>query len=148
VGQEAGLGDRSITGPRALALGALAAALHGVADLVCWPSPLLRPTYLRLEDGPEVFATLSPVGVSVAASAVSGAIAALSVSVVEPSPRRRALTLGAVLAAFWAFSACLTWAVWLRTPAPLVASSVLVGSLRGLVIGWVLARLCPKEVAS
>jgi hypothetical protein len=147
-GQETKLPERSISGGRALALGAVAAALHGAADLATYGSALLRPAYLRLEDAPDVFSTLSPVGVSIAASAVSGAIAALSVSIVEPTPRRRAVALGVVLAAFWTFSAFLTWLVWLETPAALALASLLLGAPRGLLIGWALARLCPEPAAS
>jgi hypothetical protein len=135
--------DPSIPAPRVLALGAVAALLHGVFDLLTWPSVWTRPPYLRLEDMPEVFSTLSATGVSIAASAVSGVIAALAVFAVEPARDRRVVTLGLVLAAFWLFSALLTHVVWLRTSSTLLLTSLPLALPRGLAIGWVATRLLP-----
>jgi hypothetical protein len=135
--------DRPISGARALALGALAALLHAGFDLATWGSAWTRPPYLRLEDMPEVFSSLSPVGVSIAASAVSGVIAALAILAVEPQRDRRAVPLGLALAAFWLLSGVLTHAVWLRTSPAQAATSLLLGLPRGLAIGWAAARLAP-----
>jgi hypothetical protein len=143
--QENPVADRSISGARALALGALAALLHGGFDLLTWPSTWTRPPYLRLEDMPEVFSSLSPAGVSIAASAVSGFIAALAILAVEPERNRRVVALGLVLAAFWLFSALLTHAVWLRTSWTYALTSLPLALPRGLAIGWVAARLAPAQ---
>jgi hypothetical protein len=132
-----------ISGARAAALGALAALLHGAFDLVTWPSRWTRAPYLRLEDMPEVFSSLSPVGVSIAASAVSGVIAMLAILAVEPRRDRRAVALGLALAAFWLLSGLLTHAVWLRTSWAEAATSLALGLPRGLAIGGVAARLAP-----
>jgi hypothetical protein len=121
--------------------------LHGAFDLATWPSVWTRPSYLRVEDMPELFETLSPVGISVAASAVSGVIAALAIMAVEPARDRRVWTLGAVLTAFWFLSALLTHLVWLRTPWTLALTSLPLALPRGLGIGWVTARLLPAAGA-
>jgi hypothetical protein len=141
--EEALLPEAPISGGRSIALGALAAAVHGLFDAVTWPSPLTRPPYLRLEDMPEVFAMLSPLGVGIATSAVSGIIAALAIVAVEPARGRRTWTLGLVLAAFWLFSALLTQAVWLRTSWALAATSLPFALPRGLLIAWLVGRLAP-----
>jgi hypothetical protein len=132
-------------GGRALLLGIAAAVLHGACDLATFPSRWTRPPYLRIEDAPEMFHTLSPVGVSVAASAVSGVIAALAVLAVEPAPGRRARTLGIVLAAFWLCSAVLFQAVWLSTGWRYGLTSLPLALPRGLVIGWAIAALSPRR---
>ena len=137
--------DRSIPAGRAFALGTLAAVLHGLFDLLTWPYPLTRPPYLRLEDMPQAFSSLSPAGVSLAASAVSGVIAALAIVAVEPARNRRVVTLGLVLAAFWLFSALLTHAVWLRTSWTLALTSLPLAVPRGLAIGWIASRLLPAR---
>jgi hypothetical protein len=141
------LPEGPITGGRALALGLLAGAVHGLFDAATWPSPLTRPPYLRLEDMPEVFSMLSPLGVGIATSAVSGIIAGLAIVAVEPARGRRVWTLGLVLAAFWLFSALLTQAVWLRTSWALAATSLPFALPRGLVIAWLVQRLSPAADA-
>ena len=148
AGQENPVVDRSISGARAAALGALAALVHGAFDLVTYPSAWTRAPYLRIEDMPELFSTLTPAGVSIAASGVSGVIAALAIVAVEPGRDRRAVTLGVVLALFWLFSALLTHVVWLKTSWALALTSLPLGVPRGLAIGWLTARLVPAPSAA
>ena len=128
---------------RVLALGAVAALVHAAFDLVTWPSSWTRAPYLRLEDMHEAFGALSPVGVSIAASAVSGIIAALALVAFEPAGRR-ARALGLALAAFWIFSALLTHAVWLSTPWSRALVALPLGIPRGLTVGWLLARFAAE----
>ena len=129
---------------RVLALGAVAALVHAAFDLVTWPSSWTRAPYLRLEDMHEAFGALSPVGVSIAASVVSGIIAALALAAFEPAPGRRARTFGLALAAFWIFSALLTHAVWLSTPWSRALVALPLGIPRGLTVGWLLARFAAE----
>jgi hypothetical protein len=119
----------------------IAALVHAAFDLVTWPSAWTRAPYLRLEDMHEAFGALSPVGVSIAASAVSGIIAALALVAFEPASGRRARALGLALAAFWIFSALLTHAVWLSTPWSRALVALPLGIPRGLAVGWLLAQL-------
>jgi hypothetical protein len=139
--------DPSPTGKRILALCALAMLVHAGFDLVTWPSAWTRAPYLRVEDMNEAFAGLSPVGISIAASAVSGVIAGLALVAFEPARGRRARSLGLALAAFWIFSALLTHAVWLSTPWTYALVALPLGVPRGLAVGWLLARLAPAAPA-
>jgi hypothetical protein len=139
--------DNPTTGGRVAGPAALAAVLHGLFDLVTWYSRWTRPPYLRLEDMPEMFSMLSPLGVSIATSAVSGVIAGLAIAGIEPAPGRRATSLGLVLAGFWFFSAVLVHAVWLRTSWTLAATSLPLALPRGLAIGWAAARLAAPRPA-
>jgi hypothetical protein len=71
---------------------------------------------------------------------VSGLIAAMMVSALDP-PRRRLGTIAALVTGFWIFSALLTRAVWLATPWPVTLAAVACGVPRGLAVGWAAARL-------
>jgi hypothetical protein len=137
-----------MTGGRAALVGLVATLLHGGFDLLTWPSRLMRPPYLRLEDMPEVFAMLSPLGISIATSCVSGIIATLAAVAIEPGPRRRTLTLGLVLSAFWLLSALLMQAVWLSTSWSLAATSLPLALPRGLLVAWIASRLTPAAPAA
>lgn len=139
--------DPSPNGKRVLALGALAVLVHAAFDLVTYPSAWTRAPYLRVEDMNEAFGALSPVAISIAASAVSGVIAVLALVAFEPAPGRRARSLGVTLAAFWIFSALLTHAVWLSTPWTYALVALPLGIPRGLAVGWILARLAPAASA-
>jgi hypothetical protein len=136
-----------LSGRRVAALSVLAAALHGAFDAVTYRLPWAAPPYLRLADAPEMFEMLSPVAVSVAASCVSGIIAAIAVVAVEPGRGRRSLALGAVIAGFWLLSAVLMRLTWLSTPWPVALVGIACGVPRGLVIGAVLSRLARGEVS-
>jgi hypothetical protein len=133
------------TPARVAALGGLAALLHGTFDAALYPLRWARPPYLRLEDMPEAFRQLplvsAPVAVGVAASAVGGLLAVISLLSVEPAaPARRRLLVGLVTG-FWAFSALLGWFTWQETPFTSVALALLLGLPRGLAIGLALERL-------
>ena len=130
---------------RVAVLGAVAALLHGAFDAVLVRVPAAAPPYLRLQDGPDIFQTLSPLSVSIAASCVSGVIAAIAVVALEPARRNGPLLLGTVLAAFWVLSAVLTRAVWLTTPWPVAGVGIACGIPRGLVVGWCLDRLSGRR---
>jgi len=131
----------SLSGRRVAALSLVAAALHGVFDAITYRLPWAAPPYLRLQDAPEAFELLSPLSVSVAASCVSGVIAAIAIVAVEPGRGRRALSLGAVLTGFWLLSAVLMRLTWLSTPWSVASVGILCGIPRGFAIGAVLARL-------
>ena len=133
---------RPLSGARLAVLGLVAAALHAAFDAASSRFGPTTPPYLRLEDWPEAFRLLSPFAVSLTASCVSGVIAVIAVVVAAPA-RRRGLVLGALVAGFWIFSASLTRLVWLATPWPSALVGIALGVPRGLVIGWVLARLAP-----
>ena len=131
----------TLSGRRVAALGALSAALHAAFDGACTLAGA-TPPYLRLDDAPEVFRFMSPVAVSISTSIVSGVIAGIAVVVVaEAGRRRRPLALGAVVGAFWMFSAALSRVVWFDTPLLPSIVSIACGVPRGLAIGWTLARL-------
>jgi hypothetical protein len=115
--------------------------IHAACDLLSYPSPWTRPPYLRVEDMDEAFASLSPVGISAAASSVSGIIAALFAVAFEAVSGRRTRTLALTLAAFWAFSAVLTYAVWLSTPWPRALVSLALALPRGAAVAWALSRI-------
>ena len=129
-----------ITGAGFFRIGVVAAALHGAFDAVTYAVPAMVPPYLRLWDAPEVFQTLSPIGISVAVSCVSGVIAVISTAAVEPR-HRRAATLAMMITGFWLFSAILLRAVWLSTPWGTIALSLVMGVPRGAAVGWAAARL-------
>jgi hypothetical protein len=129
-----------LSGRRVAALACAAALVHGLFDALTLHLPYLAPPYLRLEDGPEAFQTLSPLTVSIAASCVSGLIAVIALVAFETVRRRRALVLGGVAAGFWIFSAGLLRAVWLTTPWGIALLGIAAGIPRGLAVGWVLAR--------
>lgn len=138
---EATLNEPRPLGRARLALaGAVAAVLHAAFDAASVTFPPATPPYLRLADMPDVFQSLSPVAVSVAASCVSGVIAVIAL-VATAAARRRRLALSATVTAFWVLSAVLTRLVWLDTPWPVAAVGILAGVPRGVVIGAVLAAL-------
>jgi hypothetical protein len=94
---------------------------------------------------PEGFAGfLSPVGISIAVSIVSGIIAALAIVAVEPARGERVRTLAVVLGAFWCFSALLTQVTWLSTPWSYAVTSVPLGFVRGAAIAAVASLLLPR----
>jgi hypothetical protein len=135
----------TLSGRRVASLGALSAVLHAAFDAACTLVGA-TPPYLRLDDAPEVFRFMSPVAVSTATSIVSGVIAAIAVVVVaEAGHRRRPLVLGAVVGAFWMFSAALSRVVWFDTPLLPSIAAIACGVPRGLAIGWALARLTPQR---
>ncbi len=137
----------ALSGRRVAAVAAVAAALHGAFDAVCYRVRPLAPPYLRLWDAPEEFQMLSPAAVSVAASCVSGVIAVIAVGAVLPR-QRRPLVLGAIITAFWLFSAILLRLVWLATPWGTTLLALLAGVPRGLAVGWVVARLSAPRVSA
>jgi hypothetical protein len=132
---------------RLAALALAAAALHGGLDALCSAASLTTPPYLRLGDAPEVFRLVSPVAVSVAASAVSGIIAAIAVSLVGAARARRR-TLGAALAGFWLFSAVLLRLTWLDTPLLPTMVGLACGIPRGFAVAWALSALCRGGVSA
>ncbi len=136
----------TLSGRRIAALGVLAAAIHGAFDALSYCVHAIAPPYLRLWDGPEEFQMLSPVAVSIAASCVSGVIAVIAFGAVVPR-QRRPLVLGAVVSAFWIFSAALLRAVWLATPWGITALALLAGIPRGLAVGWMLARVAGPSIS-
>ena len=135
---------RPLSRARLAVLGVVAAALHAAFDAASSRFGPTTPPYLRLEDWPEAFQLVSPLAVSLTASCVSGVIAVIAAVVAAPA-RRRALTLGALVAGFWIFSAALTRLVWLATPWPAAFVGIALGLPRGLVIGWALARFSPPR---
>lgn len=126
-------------------VGIVAALLHGAFDAICYRVPLLVPPYLRLDDAPEEFRMLSPLGVSIAVSCVSGLIAIISVAALLPTQRRPAV-LGGMITGFWLFSAVLLRIVWLTTPWGAIVVALLPGFVRGAVIGWLAAVLMAHRV--
>jgi hypothetical protein len=128
---------------RVAAIAFVAAALHGALDATFSATSLTTPPYLRLGDAPDVFRLVSPVAVSLAASVVSGIIAAIATSILGARPERRVALLGAVLAAFWMFSAALTRLAWLDTPLWPSVVGVLCGIPRGLAVAWGVSKLVP-----
>ncbi len=130
---------------RLAALAVLAAALHLAFDAIGAALPWTSPPYLLLAWAPEPFRVLSPVAVSIAASAVDGAIAAIALAALEPSRGRslgrQAILLAAVLWAFWLLSGGLLAAVWLAAPAGLVVASLAAGIPRCAAVAFALAAL-------
>jgi hypothetical protein len=126
-------------------VGIVAALLHGAFDALCSQVPLLVPPYLRLDDAPEEFQMLSPLGISIAVSCVSGVIAVISVAAVLP-PQRRPAVLGGMITGFWLFSAVLLRIVWLTTPWSAIVVALLPGFVRGAMIGWFAAALMAHRV--
>jgi len=130
---------------RTLIPAAAAAAAHLAFDAAASLVPWLRPPYLRFEDLPEVFRELpfvsAPVAVSLAASAVGGILAAISLLAVEPSEPRRLRLVTMLVTGLWLFSALLSWLTWLSTPLAAVLPGILAGIPRGLTVGWLLWRL-------
>jgi hypothetical protein len=136
------------SGARLAALGATAALLHAAFDALSTGAGV-APPYLRLDDAPEVFRLVSPVAVSVAASAIGGIIAAICLVVVAAAARGvRALPLGAAIAAFWIFSAVLARLAWFTTPPGASIAAIACGVPRGLAIGWALASLARRAPAA
>lgn len=129
---------------RVAALGAGAAALHLACDAACSALPWARPPYLRMEDLPEVFRQLplvsAPVAVSLAASLVSGLLAVIALSAVEPGAPRRRRQLTGIVTGFWLLTAVLTWLVWLSTPFFRALPGMALGIPRGLAVGWLIWR--------
>lgn len=129
---------------RTAALAAGAALLHLGFDIACSAVSWARPPYLRTEDLPEVFRELpfvsAPVAVSLAASAVSGILAAIALAAVEPGAPRRRRQLVGIVTGFWLFTALLTWLVWLSTPFVRALPGIALGLPRGLAVGWLLWR--------
>jgi hypothetical protein len=137
----------SLSRSRLAALALAAAALHGGLDALCSAAALTTPPYLRLGDAPEVFRLVSPLAVSIAASAVSGMIAAIAVSIVgEARARRR--TLGAALTAFWLFSAVLLRLTWLDTPLLPTLVGLACGIPRGFAVAWAVSALARAGVSA
>ncbi|MFL5300493.1 MAG: hypothetical protein ACJ79R_09140 [Anaeromyxobacteraceae bacterium] len=132
---------------RLAALALAAAALHGGLDALCSAAALTTPPYLRLGDAPEVFQLVSPLAVSIAASAVSGIIAAIAVSIVGAARARRR-ALGAALAGFWLFSAVLLRLTWLDTPLLPTIVGLACGIPRGFAVGWALSALSGARVSA
>jgi hypothetical protein len=137
----------SLSRPRLAALALAAAALHGALDAVCSAAALTTPPYLRLGDAPEVFRLVSPLAVSIAASAVSGMIAAIAVSIVG-AVRARRRTLGAALAAAWLFSAVLLRLTWLDTPLLPTLVGFACGIPRGFAVAWAVSALARVNAAT
>jgi hypothetical protein len=137
---------------RTASLGALAALVHLSLDALLSPFPWARPPWLRLEDMPEAFRELpfvpAAAAVSVAAAAVGGLIAALSLLAVEPGAPHRGRMLAGLVTGLWLFSALLTWLTWLQTPFLVALPGILLGIPRGLAVGWLLWRLSPRPAAS
>lgn len=133
-----------LSGARLAVLFLVAAVLHAACDAASARFGATTPPYLKIEDWPEAFQLISPVAVSLAASCVSGVIAVIALVAAAPA-RRPALTIGALIAGFWIFSAALTRLVWLSTPWPTALLGIALGVPRGLAIGWVLARLTPRS---
>ncbi len=132
---------------RAAAIVLTAAALHAAFDAVTYRLPWTAPPYLRLQDAPEAFRTLSPVAVSLPTSIVGGVIALIAVAALEPR-HRRAATLGAVITGFWLLSAALMRVVWLSTPWSVTLVALLAGVPRGFAIGWCVGRIAGRAGVS
>jgi len=137
----------TLTPRRLLGLAALAVLLHGLFDLLASQLPQTTPSYLRLQDGPEIFRMLSPVAVSVAASCVSGAIAGIALLAVEPRAGGLARGLILFVTGFWLVSALLFQLVWLSSSWGSALLGLAAGLPRGAVVGYCLARLSGLEVA-
>lgn len=120
-----------------------ATLLHGGFDAITSWIPGLAPPYLRLRDAPEEFQLLSPIGVSVAVSCVSGLIAVISVAALLQAQRRPAV-LAAMITGFWLFSAILLRVVWLSTPWSATVIALVPGFVRGVVVGWYAAFVAQR----
>ncbi|ACG72674.1 conserved hypothetical protein [Anaeromyxobacter sp. K] len=129
-----------------LALAALAGAVHLACDAAAAQVHAIAPPYLLLDHAAELFRDLLAldrtailVTVSVAASAVNGAIAALMAVALEDAPRRRR-ALAWVLTAFWVLSGGLLILVYLSPPWGVALGSLAAGVPRAWAVAWVLDR--------
>ncbi len=133
------------TASRAVLLAFVAAVLHLACDLAATLLPVATPPYLLLAFAPEAFQALSPLAVSIAASAVNGIIAAIALAAIEPAaartPGRQVAVLGAVLFAFWLLSGILTAVVWLTGAGWRLIGALGFGAPRALAVATVLVWL-------
>jgi hypothetical protein len=123
---------------------ALAGLAHLAADFLASRAVATTPPYLLLRYAPEDFrAFLEPLsaGVSIAASIVNGAIAALLALVFADRPRgRRFAPLAGALAAAWVVGGALFELVYLSAPWPVALGSLVAGLPRAAAIAWLLDR--------
>jgi hypothetical protein len=138
--------EPALTSAFAAALGGAAGLAHLAFDGLATLAPGTAPPHLLLEYAPEIVREIvSPLSVSIASSAVHGAIAATALLAVEPAPggrpARGALLLGLALWAFWLLSEGLLALVWLSAPVASVLGGLGFGLVRSLAIGWLLWRL-------
>ncbi len=134
-----------LTASRAALLALVAGAVHLACDLAARLLPGAAPPYLLLAYMPEPFQALSPVAVSIAASAVNGLIACIALVALEPPParprRRQMAVLAAVLFSFWLLSGVLTAVVWLSGAGWRLVGALGLGAPRALAVAAVLVRL-------
>lgn len=140
-----------------LALAALAGGLHLAFDAVTAQVHAIAPPHLLLDHAAELFKDLLAfdrtailITVSVAASAVNGAIAALmAVALEETEASRRRRTLAWVLTGFWVLSGGLLILVYLSPPWGVALGSLAAGVPRAWGIAWALDRAlgAPDAVA-
>ena len=132
----------SLTPGRVTVLALAAGAVHLACDLAAAKIPFAAPPYLLFSYMPEAFRDLSPLGVSIAASAVNGVIAAIAFAAV-PTARRRPVPLGCVLFAFWAGSGLCLALVWLSGAGWRAITGLAFGAPRALAAAAVLLWLRP-----
>lgn len=130
---------------RPVRLAFLAAAVHLVFDWLGSRLDVTTPPYLLLRYAPEVFREiLDPVGVSVAASLVQGAIAVLIGAAFEQRPAgRRAVPLALALWGLFVLSGGLLELVYLSAPWPVALGSLAAGLPRAAAVAWLVDRMMP-----
>lgn len=132
---------------RVFRLTAVAAAVHLGCDALSSRLLATTPPYLLLQYADEAFRTLlSPIAVSIATSAVNGAIAGLIGAALEESPRRlRAVAV--VLTGLWLLSSGLLALIYLSVPWGIALGGLAAGVPRGLAVAWAVDRTLPPASA-
>ncbi len=139
---------RSPSSARPFRLWAIAAALSLALDALGSRIPATTPPYLLLAWMDEAFrGFLNPVGVSIGASVVNGAISTLLALALENVPRGRAWKLALALAGLWLFSGGLLLLIYVHAPAGIALGSLAAALPRAAVVAWALDRAMARGAA-